>query len=381
VTKNSYLRIAIITGIVVAGVFIFVPREDATAVAGGMVALIGTVLVGQLPGPKAFILGNRRAVAVAGWALAVAGLALMVVLGLGADRSQMAPGLIVSVVGIGLASLTRSLKAVEGAKAQSQTRSTRSSGLQEGLHALASPFRDLRASAAVLGPWLALFLVAPAIVLTPLILLGDAWMKTAGKGMAVGVLLAVIGAILMMYGALMAAAIQWVRFLRDGRPPPLRVPWRPLWSFAWRWIVFAGFSRVPNGLGSWLSANYPALPKWASVSLTSLAGLGFLVLISPMGLVLPALALQAKDASIATAMSTLRRYGRSYYAGALAVLAPLAITSWLMELLPSNPNTAAGNAIGIVELVIWVLSVVVTIPAAMTYLTRVRSAAVLEAGA
>jgi len=380
-TKTSYLRLAILAAAGLAAVFIFLPRNEASSIAAVVVVMLGTVLVGQLPAPKAFILGHRRGVAIAGWTLAGLGLVLALALGWNADESHMAPGMALAVGGVVLASLTRSLKAVEDAKAQAQPPPARLSGLREGLDALARPFHDLTASAAVLGPWLALFVLAPTGVFAPLLLLGDGWVKAAGKGAATAVLLAIIVAILVMYGALMAAAIQWVRYLSDGRPPPLRVPWRPLWSFAWRWIVFAGFSRVPDSVGPWLITHYPALPKWASVSLTSLAGLGFLVLISPMGLVLPALALEAKDSSLATAMSSVRGYGRSYYAGALVVLAPLAVTSWLMELLPSNADTGLGNAAGIAEVVVWALAAVMTIPAAMTYLTRARSAAALEARA
>jgi hypothetical protein len=380
-TKTSYVRLAVLAAIGVAAVFIFLPRNEAPSVAVAVVVMLGTVLVGQLPGPKAYILGHRRGVAVAGWAIAALGLVLAFVLGWNADESRMAPGMALAIGGVVLASLTRPLKAVEDAKALAQAPPVRSSGFQEGLDALARPFRDLRASAVVLGPWLALFVFVPTMVFTPLLLLGDGWVKSAGRGMAVAVLLAIAGTILAMYGALMAAAIQWVRFINDGRPPPLRVPWRSLWSFGWRWIVFGSFSRVPNSLGPWLNAHYPTLPKWASVSLTSLVGLGFLVLISPLGLVLPALALRAKDTSIATAMAGLRRFGRSFYGGALVVLAPLALVSWVIELLPDNANTGMGSALGVVELVVWVLSAALTIPAAMTYLTRVRSAAALETGA
>jgi hypothetical protein len=373
VTTIHYVRLAIIAGVVVAGAFIFLPRGEWVLTAGVLVGVMAPVVVGQRPAPKAFILQHRKGVAIAGWTIAGVGILLAVLLSLTVSESLMAPGMVVSVFGASLASLSSSLKVSEEARGTASR--LRLSGLQAGLDALVFPFRDLRSSAVVLGPWFALFVVAPALVFGSLFALGEDWTKHLSRAGAMAVLLAILATLLVMYGALMAAAIQWVRFVDAGRPPPFAVPWRSLWSFAWRWMVFGGVSRLPNQFGPWLNAHHPELPHWASISLTNLVGLAFLVLISPLGLVLPALALGTSDTSIARVMASVRAYGRSYYLGALVVLSPFAILSWLIDLLPVDHSKSTGAvAIGSVLLVIWAVSFFLEIPAAMTYLARARAA-------
>ncbi|HEY3947547.1 hypothetical protein [Phenylobacterium sp.] len=371
---NQYVRVAIVFGIGIAGIFLFLPRKDALGASAVVVAMLATVLVGQLPGPKALILRNPRAITVVGWTLAGLGLIVSLALGWNADQSAMIPGLMLSVVGIALVTLPRSLKAADEARAQNAEapRSTPSAA-NEGLEALLLPFRNLRTSVVVLGPWLALFLAAPTAAITPGLIFGSGWIKNLTRGEAEVGLLVVVAVILIMYGALMVAAIQWSRFVAQGSPPPFGVPWRPLWSFAWRWIVFGGLSRIPDRLGPWLTTHAPSLPHWASVSLTSLAGLAFLTLISPMGLVLPAVALGKKDTSIVGTLASRRVFGRRFYLGALVVLSPFALMSWLFGLLPDGSSASmASGTFALVLLVIWVPVLFATVVGAMAYLTNVH---------
>jgi hypothetical protein len=357
----------------IGGIFFFLPSHEALLMIAGISAVVATVLVGQTPRPKAFIRQNRRLVAVVGWTTAALGLLLSMVMGWKADQQEarMAPGLLLSVVGLSFASLAQSLKTSE-ALAQIAPSQAERSGVREGLDALASPFRDLRASAVVLGPWFVLFVAAPLVGFAPLLILDKATIKAFGPGGAFAVLGLVLAAIGVMYGALMAAAIQWARFISSGKPPPLAVPWRALWSFTWRWFVFGGVSRLSTQFGSWLKTHYPALPDWASVSLTSIVGFAILILFSQWGLVLPAIALGARNTSITGALRGLRRFGGRFYLGALVVLAPVALLGWLSDLAPAHhPDTPLVNGALIGLWAAWVLSFFVTVPAAMTYLTRV----------
>ena len=379
--KSQYLRLAIILGIVVAGAFVFVPRGQALGIGAAMGAMMAMIVVGQLSAPKAFILKHPRAVAVAGWTTAGSGLVVALALGWKSDESTMVPGMMVSVAGVALATLPRSLKVSEDIKAQAQAKASAkpsgaSSALREGLNALASPLQDLRTSSVVLGPWVALFLIPPTAAIVAVLVFGADGAKRLGHGGAIAVLWALLAGIVIMYGALMIAAIQWTRFVSEGQPPKFGVPWRPLWSFAWRWIVFGGVSRVSGRFGPWLNTHAPSLPHWASSGLTNLVGLAFLTLMSPLGLVLPAIALREKDVSIARVLGDMRAYGRRYYLGALVVLSPFALTTWLLDLLPENHSDAPmAEAFGLGVLAIWIAAFFLTVVGAVTYLARVHARA------
>ena len=165
------------------------------------------------------------------------------------------------------------------------------------------------------------------------------------------------------------AAIQWSRFVATRTAPRLTdVPARALFGFAWRYIIFGAILRFPDQLGPWMKLHVPQAAPWMISTTTSLVGLMFLALVSPWAMVLPAIALGDKDKTMVTAARRAKTLGRGYYIGALVILAPLTILSWLLDVVPAAPE---GSYFGIVWILAWAAALFLTACAGMSYLTNI----------
>lgn len=222
------------------------------------------------------------------------------------------------------------------------------------------------ALARVVGPWLLLFCLIPALAV-----FGADWkaLLHRHRGLGVWVLLGFGVLIFLEIGLLLVAAIQWTRFAATRREPRLTAfPGKALWGWTWRWVVFGGLTRSLGQVEPWLKAHLPGAAPWQMDGLLSLIGFSALVLASPFALVLPAIALNAADKGTIAAMRGFRLVGRKYYLGVALILGPYSASSWVLNSLYENFK---GPAVEAVSLVASLVLVLVTVLVGITYLTRI----------
>jgi hypothetical protein len=192
------------------------------------------------------------------------------------------------------------------------------------------------------------------------------------------ILLGLVVVILLEIAFLLVATIQWTRFAATKQEPRLTAfPGKALWGWSWRWMIYGGLFRSIDRVQPWIKAHLPAAAPWQLDGLQGLIGLAALILFSPFALVLPAVALNAADRGIAASMRGFRLVGRKYYLGAALILAPYAVTSWVLGILYAaykGPVAVVAN-VGASALLLFVTMIV-----GMTYLTRIYLRGAAAAG-
>jgi len=216
----------------------------------------------------------------------------------------------------------------------------------------------------VVAPWLLICCALPMIVV-----IAD-WKSFAerGLGSAVMVLLGLNLLSLAELALLCVAMIQWTRFTATGPHPRLTAfPGRALWGWAWRGLIFAPLLVFVAQIEPWARTHLPDAPQWQLAGLVGVAGFVVLVLLSPLALVLSAVALEAPDKSLAASMRGYRLVGRKFLLGAATILAPYALATWRPFPLYDDANTLVAIAdVTVSNLLLFGVALVAT-----TYLTRI----------
>jgi hypothetical protein len=232
--------------------------------------------------------------------------------------------------------------------------------LQETLRLL---IRERSAVAWTIGPWFVMYCVLPTALLAMMRL------DLHSKAIAGAMLLSMTAFLLVLFCLPLIASIRWARYLAtDVKKPLFDIPLGALWGVLWR-LFFAGMVfRIVNGAEPWLKSQLPGAEPWLLSALAGVVSLFVLVLVSPWAMVFIAVALDAPDRSMRSALRTARSTGRGIYLGMLLILAPSIFLFWLTGLAPTGRDMSAASWLAYLA---FALIYFLTLVVATTYLTGI----------
>jgi hypothetical protein len=382
---KKYIWLAVVLAVTVAAMMAFTP-PDQWAEMGGIIGLVVLFIAApQVPVVRRFVLRHTRGTIAVGIGAVVAGfLVLFGTISLAPSiHTNLSAGAFVLLITVGalVISMPFMARRFEADKAiwkamETVPRTPGSFHPEAEVKEILAELIDQRgALARVAGPWFLLFCLLPLAFVDL-----DYWKSLADRdrGLAEMILLGLVVVILLEIAFLLVATIQWTRFAATKQEPRLTAfPGKALWGWSWRWMIYGGLFRSIDRVQPWIKAHLPAAAPWQLDGLQGLIGLAALILFSPFALVLPAVALNAADRGIAASMRGFRLVGRKYYLGAALILAPYAVTSWVLGILYAaykGPVAVVAN-VGASALLLFVTMIV-----GMTYLTRIYLRGAAAAG-
>jgi hypothetical protein len=371
---KKYIWVAVVCAAVLAAMGAFTPTSEwpqMGAILGVMVVAIAAQLV---PAARRFVLGHRRSTIAVG--VGAIGVALFVLFST-LSSSSVDPEVggtaaaFLMLVGSLVIALPFMAKRMEKDTAawKVEAAAPRTPGAfradAEVKDILAELIDQRGALFRVIGPWFLLFCALPMVLINV-----DYWKGLAdqSRGMAMMILLGLVIVVIAELGFLFVAMIQWTRFVATKEEPRLAAfPGKALWGWAWRWVIYGAIIRSVDRIEPWLKEQLPDATQWQLDGVQGLIGLGALVLFSPFGLVLPAVALNAADKGISASMRGFRVVGRKFYLGAILIIGPYAVASWVLGMLSNYKQPAVVAASVGASLILLFGTTIV----GMTYLTRV----------
>lgn len=386
---QSYVKAAVAMAVIFGAMMVFTPSGERAAAGAVLVPLLAALVVLRASSARRFVLRHRRGAIVLG--IVTIGIGLFVLFSsvssptFDPKAAGTATGLLM-VVGAFVLILPFTVQLMESfvpvANAEPPlSAAKRPRGafrpMGEAGAALAHLSDHRGALLRVVGPWFLLCCALPMLVL-----MAD-WKSFAerGVGSALTVLLGLNLLVLAEFALLCVAMIQWARFTATGQEPRLTdFPGRALWGWAWRGLICAPLLGFLAQVEPWAKTYLSAASQWQLDGLVALVGFSMLVLLSPLALVLSAVALDAPDKGIAAYQRGFSLTGRKFYLGAAAILAPYALATWGLDLLHDDATTptvtAAIGYTAVSTLLLFGTAVVAT-----AYLTRiyVKGASVLAA--
>lgn len=362
---GSMIGAAGVLAVVLGGVLVVTPADERAAVAAGAAFMVGIWAALLVPSVRRTALRHPRVCAAAGVGLIALGTATAFA-GPGGAWTGFAAFLVLT--GLFLALFPRSARGLEDSLVAMEADAARPPpGRFDPVAEVRSVLADMTGERLVVlrvaGPWLLAFCILP-FAFADL----DVWkgLASRGPGWALSVSLSVLGVILAEFALLSMALIQWARFTATRQAPRLTdVALKPLAGWLWRLLVFGNvFSWI--SVGPWLSKQLPQAAPWLLDGLDRLIGFAVLVLISPAGLYLCAIALGAPRDARPASLRGFRAVGRGFYLGVALILAPCCVAWWLLALLAEQQPRAA-----LAVFAVAVLALISTLLAATGYLTRI----------
>lgn len=375
--KDKRLLYALLVVLAVTGIWAFAPSDQKIGLNVVLLTFFGSTALTSRPSVVRLIQRRPRATVALG--VGLNGLAFAILFGSVFWFQQSDTTIIVPVVlflmvwGICIALAPLSVRSQADAlevKAMALGWARGRGGLDEAIGAVRTILVELNAFARMVGPWFALFVLVPAAVSVPLI----------GKDKAaIGRLVASVGAwptlliaagvvIICLMIAPAVAATHWARYLASGKMPGVfSVPFKPLFGYTWRYILFFGvYLRLGRDADAWLRTQLTGLHPWVGAAVVLAVNFAAVVLASPFAMMLPRVALERTSTSLLDSMRAAKQVGRSFYLGALIILAPSFMAAWAFDVLPTNNPIVSGML-----LLIWPVLLFLTYLVAMTYLTRI----------
>lgn len=355
----------------------FTPSGERAAVGGVAGPLMAALLVLQTSSARRFVLSHRRGAIVLG--TVTIGIGLLVLFSsvssptFDPKSAGTATGLLM-LAGAFVLVLPFTVQAMESfvpvanaeppLSAAKRPRGAFSPGGE--VRAVLAEISDHRvALLRVVGPWFILFCA------TSMLPIMDIWNDPADINQGLALIILLVFLDWASFIVLLVAMIQWARFIASKHDEPrfTAFPGRALWGWAWRLVVIGMIFQSFGQLGPWLQAQLPTAAPWQLYGLEGVAGLTLFVLISPLALILPAVALGAAEKGMAASMRGFHAVrGRVYLSVMLMIVSPYAVASWALSVLADHykgPAALAPNA-GASLVLLFGTTIV-----GITYLTRV----------
>lgn len=370
---KAYLRIAF-AFVVIGGLALwFTPVDDRMMLLSSFAVVLALCVVIGTPAVRSAVAANARLTYGVGIAALLAALVVMFSSiawrAISNDVSTTASVLLLSV-GISALILPRTMKRyatdVAAAKRELALPKTGFDPIAEIQAVFADLAQSQPALIRIIGPWLILDLIA----LLPLAFAKDAAMHLDGdRAVGVKLFFGILGLVAVHLFLLWTALIKWVRFAasRDGMRL-LDIPWKSLWGWAWRWIVYSTIFKSLAGVGPFLHRQLPAASPDQLAGLEAAIDFAAIVLFSPFCLAFIAVALGAADRSWFAAMRGFRVVGRKYFICAALILFPNALVTWALGAVDDHLASTGAWAVSLAIASIVTYSTMIV---GATYCTRI----------
>jgi len=247
------------------------------------------------------------------------------------------------------ATTQRAVDAQKGLSLPSPHDGQQNLALSEATAAFLDPIHRWTDFAQVVGPWLAAFCVLPLLVGVYFLALNPAALS---RGQAIAALFGLVSLFLAGYLILIVASIQWTRLVATNRKSGwASTPWRALWGWIWRLVIFGSLFRFTQGIDPWLAKQFPSLSPGALHVFSNTLVYAAVVLATPFALSLTAVALGAPTRISEMRLRVFRLAGRKLYLGAALVLAPFFVITSLGDVfskqLQKPPAMIADTCVGL----------------------------------